>query len=61
MTRHCVCGAVIPNTFDALGCIECGRACCPDCAVLMESAWYCAPCAEALLEAPAPSPRGARP
>ena len=45
-------------TFDALGCIECGRACCPDCAVLMESAWYCARRAESLLDALAGSPRG---
>ena len=26
MSRPCVCGTVIPNAFDALGCIECGRA-----------------------------------
>ncbi len=46
------CGAAVPYTFEALGCIQCGRACCPDCGVLMESAWYCARCAESLIEQP---------
>ncbi len=50
MVLSCVCGARIPYLFDALDCPTCGRACCPDCAVLMESAWYCARCAESLLE-----------
>lgn len=40
----------MPYLFDDLGCIECGRTCCPDCAVLMESAWYCARCADSLLQ-----------
>jgi hypothetical protein len=45
MDLLCVCGARMPYLFDALDCLTCGRACCPDCAVLIESAWYCARCA----------------
>jgi hypothetical protein len=43
------CGAPVPHTFDALGCIQCGRACCPECSVQLESAAYCARCAESLI------------
>ena len=34
-----------------LGCIECGTACCPSCAVHLESATYCRSCASSLLGA----------
>ncbi len=34
----------------ALGCLECGAACCPACAIHLESVAYCARCARALLE-----------
>jgi hypothetical protein len=51
MALLCVCGARMPYLFDTLDCLTCGRACCPDCAVLLESAWYCARCATSLLEA----------
>jgi hypothetical protein len=50
MDPLCVCGARMPYLFDALDCLTCGRACCPDCAVLIESARYCARCAASLLE-----------
>jgi uncharacterized protein (UPF0212 family) len=50
MAILCACGGRMPYLFDDLGCIECGRTCCPDCAVLMESAWYCARCADSLLQ-----------
>lgn len=50
MAILCVCGSRMPYLFDALGCIECGRTCCPDCAALMESAWYCARCVRSLLQ-----------
>ena len=61
MVLLCVCGARMPYLFDALNCPTCGRACCPDCAVLMESAWYCARCAESLLEVGNPAVGGRRP
>jgi hypothetical protein len=36
-----------------LGCLECGTACCPACAVHLESATYCQACAGVLLGVPA--------
>src|SRR4030095_16884334 len=42
MDLLCVCGARMPYLFDAFDCLTCGRGCCPDWAVLIESAWYCA-------------------
>ena len=50
MDLLCVCGARMPYLFDAFDCLTCGRVCCPDCAVLIESAWYCARCSASLLE-----------
>jgi len=44
---------------DELGCIECGRACCRACGILLESAVYCSVCARALMEVPARIPLGA--
>lgn len=52
MERRCQCGFPIVHPDEALGCLECGRACCPACAVELESVWYCARCADALLGAP---------
>jgi len=50
MDLLCVCGARMPYLFDAFDCLTCGRVCCPDCAMLIESAWYCARCSASLLE-----------
>ena len=61
MVLLCVCGARMPYLFDAVDGPTCGRACCPDCAVVMESAWYCARCAESLLEVGNPAMGGRRP
>jgi len=47
MVARCTCGA--PAAL-ALGCLECGAACCPACAVALEAASYCAGCAATLLE-----------
>jgi hypothetical protein len=52
MSLRCRCGAPVPYAFEQLGCIECGQPCCPACAFFLESVWYCARCAGALLEAP---------
>jgi len=52
MEAQCRCGAEIRFSFDRLGCIECGAACCPSCSYQLESTNYCARCAEALLELP---------
>lgn len=52
MDDHCRCGSLIRHSFERLGCIECGAACCPACAFPLESATYCLRCAEALLGLP---------
>jgi len=52
MEARCRCGSPIHYSFDHLGCIECGAACCPACAFPLESATYCARCAESILEVP---------
>ena len=52
MEARCSCGTEIRHTFDHLGCLECGAACCPACSYELESTNYCATCAEALLELP---------
>jgi len=52
MDARCRCGNVIRYSFEHLGCIECGAACCPACAFPLESATYCLRCAEAILEVP---------
>jgi hypothetical protein len=54
MERRCSCGGRIERPTDALGCIECGWACCPACAVPLESVAYCASCAGWLLGLSAP-------
>jgi hypothetical protein len=52
MAGHCRCGSEVRFAFERLGCIECGAACCPACSYELESAHYCARCAESLLEPP---------
>ncbi len=53
MNRTCQCGNPVGLPDEELGCIECGRACCPACAVALESVWYCAPCARRVMDASA--------
>ena len=53
----CECGMPILRASDELGCLQCGRPCCPVCAFILESAVYCAACATHLLEGAAvPAP-----
>jgi hypothetical protein len=52
MATRCRCGSVVQHSYDHLGCIQCGAACCPACAYELESAQYCSNCAEALLDLP---------
>ncbi|MGH7354283.1 MAG: hypothetical protein ACRELS_06840 [Candidatus Rokuibacteriota bacterium] len=35
----------------SFGCLECGAACCPACAIQLESTAYCGACARSLLDA----------
>ncbi len=49
MHDRCDCGGE-PRRAIGLGCLECGAACCPACAVSLESATYCRSCAALLLE-----------
>lgn len=55
----CDCGTPILRAVEDLGCIECGRPCCPVCAYTLESVAYCALCAAQFLE-PAGPRRGRR-
>ena len=50
MGATCRCGTEVRFTFDHLGCIACGAACCPACSYELESTAYCANCAETLLD-----------
>ncbi len=50
MSRQCPCGG--RGQTVELGCVECGAALCPSCAIHLESAAYCARCAGALLGTP---------
>ena len=61
MNSPCHCGTPLRFSFEHLGCVECGAACCPGCSYQLESASYCAGCAEAILELPwaTGAPRGA--
>ena len=45
----CQCGGQTQGTSAGLACLECGCACCPSCAVTLESASYCRSCAGQLL------------
>lgn len=47
----CECGNQV-SAFERLGCLDCGVACCPRCAVPLESVGYCQHCAKELLGAP---------
>jgi hypothetical protein len=51
MDQRCPCGC--PEGWWALGCLGCGAACCPACAVPLEAVAYCRTCARRLLGAPA--------
>jgi hypothetical protein len=49
MHAQCNCGT--DQSFGpSLGCLDCGSACCPECAISVESVTYCRSCAAALLE-----------
>jgi hypothetical protein len=54
MGGRCRCGSEVRNSFDHLGCIQCGSACCPSCSYTLESAHYCTACGQDLLEPPWP-------
>lgn len=49
MSASCRCGSQVDHAFHAFACIECGAACCPACAVPLESVTYCGACARSLL------------
>lgn len=53
MGDRCVCGSKGSAGSPALACLECGTACCPACAVPLESVTYCHRCAGSLLDASA--------
>ncbi len=59
MASQCACGREGSAATPVLGCLECGTACCPACAVPLESVTYCRRCARSLLEAAAIRPAGA--
>ena len=52
MKPLCRCGAELKFSFEQLGCVDCGAACCPACAYQLESASYCPACAEVILDLP---------
>ena len=52
MGGHCRCGSEVRFSFNHLGCIACGAACCPACSYQLESTNYCSVCAATLLELP---------
>ena len=47
--NSCGCSNDVDRARYDLGCIDCGTACCPSCAVFLESATYCRSCARSLL------------
>lgn len=49
MRNRCTCGSEISHLDGDLGCIQCGRQCCPTCSSQLESATYCDRCALAIL------------
>ncbi len=51
MGGNCSCGTEQSHTLPALGCLDCGTACCSACAVPLESVTYCRRCAGSLLGA----------
>jgi hypothetical protein len=50
MQAACECGTEARSAFHSFGCLECGSAVCPSCAIHLESAVYCRPCASTLLD-----------
>jgi hypothetical protein len=50
MHAQCNCGIDDQTFGHSLGCFDCGSACCPECAISVESVTYCRSCAAALLE-----------
>jgi hypothetical protein len=54
MEGHCRCGHEVPNAFHRFGCVDCGAACCPACAIHLESTTYCSACAGSLLDTAVP-------
>ena len=50
MQAQCSCGPDERTYVHSLGCLDCGSACCPECAISLESATYCRTCAAALLD-----------
>jgi hypothetical protein len=51
MQAQCGCGTDEQTFAHSLGCLDCGSACCPECAISLESVTYCQTCAAALLDA----------
>ena len=51
MHSQCNCGTEERPLAQTLGCLDCGSACCPECAISLESVTYCRTCAAALLDA----------
>jgi hypothetical protein len=50
MDAQCGCGTDERTFPHSLGCLDCGSACCPECAISLESVTYCRTCAAALLD-----------
>ena len=49
MVSYCGCGQEVRHAFEQFGCLECGDACCAECAIPLESVTYCRRCAGSLL------------
>jgi hypothetical protein len=54
MDSQCRCGKEVRNGFHTFACYDCGTACCPACAIHLESTTYCHSCAGSLLETTTP-------
>ena len=50
MHAQCNCSTDHQTFGYSLACLDCGSACCPECAISIESVTYCRSCAAALLE-----------
>jgi len=49
-SKTCECGAAVRRAVEDLGCVACGRTCCPVCAYTLESVAYCAFCAAEFID-----------
>jgi hypothetical protein len=49
--RVCSCGRLVASVLTVLLCEKCGTTCCASCAFALDSATYCARCAESILDA----------